>query len=371
MAAPSVAGGDPIEDCQTATYTLPNNQWRQISLPCATVGSQDIQFDKISSSLSGTTYGTNWAIYEYDLQNNNYRKVESSEYEPLSVGVGYWIIQNTGKSVTLALDSGVNGASYVYPSPPAPVKSQACPSSKRGCFEIPLATVSGRPGWNMVGLPVSYTTKLGNARIRTSTVDCSNGCDLSRAQSKNLVNSQVWTYNEPNYTVVKNPDGRLNAWSAYWMTTLGDAASKAPTLLVPAIEAPQEAITREKLIALIEAGADVTHVDTSQITDMSDLFAYAPSGFNQDISGWDVSNVTNMARMFGAREINHGQPDGGATAFNQDISGWDVSNVTNMYRMFYWVRSFNQDLSRWNVSKVVDHTLFAENANPGIVEPHW
>jgi surface protein len=155
------------------------------------------------------------------------------------------------------------------------------------------------------------------------------------------------------------------------MATLENAASKAPTLLVPAIKAPQGPITREELIALIEVGADVTHVDTSQITDMSSLFAYAPGGFNQDISSWDVSNVTNMAHMFGAREINHGQADGGATAFNQDISGWNVSNVTDMYAMFYWTRSFNQDLSRWNVSRVVDHRLFAESANPGIIEPHW
>ena len=40
--------------------------------------------------------------------------------------------------------------------------------------------------------------------------------------------------------------------------------------------------------------------------------------FNQDISSWDVSNVTNMQTMFWL-----------AAAYNQDLSGWDVSNVTN------------------------------------------
>ena len=44
--------------------------------------------------------------------------------------------------------------------------------------------------------------------------------------------------------------------------------------------------------------------------------------FNQDISNWDVSNVTDMALMF----------DG--TSFNKDISNWDVSNVTDMGWMF-------------------------------------
>ena len=35
--------------------------------------------------------------------------------------------------------------------------------------------------------------------------------------------------------------------------------------------------------------------------------------FNQDISGWDVSNVTDMSSMFSR-----------AASFNQDIGGWDV-----------------------------------------------
>ena len=42
------------------------------------------------------------------------------------------------------------------------------------------------------------------------------------------------------------------------------------------------------------------------------------SPFNQDISNWDVSNVTNMGLMFQY-----------ATVFNQDISSWSVENVTN------------------------------------------
>jgi len=41
--------------------------------------------------------------------------------------------------------------------------------------------------------------------------------------------------------------------------------------------------------------------------------------------------------------------------FNQDISGWNVSNVENMDLMFCGCRNFNQDLSQWKVNKVVNH----------------
>lgn len=99
-------------------------------------------------------------------------------------------------------------------------------------------------------------------------------------------------------------------------------------------------VTREELDTMIENGDDVTYINTSQITDMSDLF-YNNSSFNQDISGWDVSNVTRMSRMFFS-----------ATSFNQDISNWDVSSVTRMEYMFYRAEVFNQDLSNWDVDNV-------------------
>ncbi len=70
---------------------------------------------------------------------------------------------------------------------------------------------------------------------------------------------------------------------------------------------------------------------------------YAATNFNQDVSSWDVSGVTNMSYMF--RD---------ATNFNQDVSSWDVSGVTNMSYMFRDATNFNQDVSGWDVSGVTD-----------------
>ena len=91
--------------------------------------------------------------------------------------------------------------------------------------------------------------------------------------------------------------------------------------------------------------------DTSQVTDMSDLFK-GKSSFNDDITGWDVSNVTNMSYMFE-----------GSYRFNQDISIWDVSNVTNMSSMFSQASDFNQDLSNWIVSNVQNMYLMFGGSN--------
>jgi surface protein len=81
--------------------------------------------------------------------------------------------------------------------------------------------------------------------------------------------------------------------------------------------------------------------NTSAVTDMRETFTSA-SSFNQDISSWDTSSVTNMGNMFS-----------NATSFNQDIGSWDTSSVTYMGHMFRQM-SFNQDIGSWDTSSVTD-----------------
>ena len=80
--------------------------------------------------------------------------------------------------------------------------------------------------------------------------------------------------------------------------------------------------------------------DVSQVTDMQKMFYYR-SSFNPDISAWNTSSVTDMQDMFWR-----------ATAFNADISAWDTSSVTDMYGMFYGATAFNADISAWDTSSV-------------------
>jgi surface protein len=85
--------------------------------------------------------------------------------------------------------------------------------------------------------------------------------------------------------------------------------------------------------------ADLNDIDTSQITDMSNLFT---PDFCGDVSNWDVSNVTNMSSMFD-----------GCNKFNCNLSNWDISKVENMEFMFRFCREFEgKGLDKWNTDKL-------------------
>ncbi|XRB24944.1 TNase-like domain-containing protein [Pseudoscourfieldia marina] len=85
---------------------------------------------------------------------------------------------------------------------------------------------------------------------------------------------------------------------------------------------------------------DIGNWHTSKVTNMNSIF-YVAQAFKQDISNSDTSKVTNMANMFR-----------GAATFNQDISKWDTSQVEDMEAMFWEAQKFNQDISNWDTSKV-------------------
>lgn len=105
---------------------------------------------------------------------------------------------------------------------------------------------------------------------------------------------------------------------------------------------------------------DISLWDVSNITNMNNLFSHIdinipiygsslPTSFfykskiSYDISDWDVNNVIDMSHMFSYNN------------FNGDISNWDVSNVTDMNNMFKNC-TFNGNISYWNVSKVMNMT---------------
>ena len=126
---------------------------------------------------------------------------------------------------------------------------------------------------------------------------------------------------------------------------------------------------------------DISVWDTSNVTDMSSMFNNA-SSFNQNIRDWDVSNVTNMENMFqNAVAFNNGGDTlrtwasavsnvtdmsgmfANADSFNADIENWYTPNVTDMEKMFYFNDAFNQDISDWTVDNVIYADGFADHSS--------
>ena len=76
----------------------------------------------------------------------------------------------------------------------------------------------------------------------------------------------------------------------------------------------------KKSVESLGVDANLNFIDVSNVTNMSRLFE--DSKFTGDISHWNVSNVTDMSYMFAG------------SSFNGDISYWNVSKVTDMSYMF-------------------------------------
>ena len=96
---------------------------------------------------------------------------------------------------------------------------------------------------------------------------------------------------------------------------------------------------------------DVSGWNTSQVTDMSYMFNGQHDLYSLDVSGWDTSHVTNMKSMFSAEIDQYG----GSRLHALDVSEWDTSQVTDMSGMFFGcTRLTSLDVSRWNTSHVTD-----------------
>ena len=95
------------------------------------------------------------------------------------------------------------------------------------------------------------------------------------------------------------------------------------------------------------ATLDVSHFDTSQVTSMGDMFSRCSTLAALDVSNWDISNSTNMSYIF----------SGCKSLTTLDVSGFDTSKVTSMSAMFQGCSKLaTLDVSRFDTSNVTDMT---------------
>ena len=151
-------------------------------------------------------------------------------------------------------------------------------------------------------------------------------------------------------------DGDLSGWDVSEVTDMsrmfagglvgdvpsGDGISSAPTMSF---------YVRVPFYYDSSFNGDISGWDVSRVTDMSGMFQDATL-FNGDLSSWEVSSVRDMSGMFS-----------GAGSFNGDLSSWEVSSVLDMSEMFHGVNSFNSNLSSWDVSSVTSMRSMFLSAN--------
>ena len=96
---------------------------------------------------------------------------------------------------------------------------------------------------------------------------------------------------------------------------------------------------------------DLNGWDTSNVTGWDNVFQDA-SAFNGNISTWNTSQASSMQSFFDS-----------CSAFNGNISSWDVANVGSMNQMFQNATAFNQDLSSWITGLSIQPSNFSLGAN--------
>ena len=87
------------------------------------------------------------------------------------------------------------------------------------------------------------------------------------------------------------------------------------------------------------------NLNTSEVTDMGNMFGNCSSLTSLDVSGFNTDNVTNMAGMFvGCWKLE-----------SLDVSHFNTAKVTDMTNMFVGCQSLKSlDVSNFNTAKVID-----------------
>ena len=261
--ASAIENNDPsnTEPCNLS-YTLLNDQWRQIVLPCNPGSSNsitDVFGDDMTNAFGEgvSSYANNWILFKYDSVTSKYIELEESDI--LEVGVGYWIIQLSGNSVSLSLPTNS--------TPVSAVQSSACPSDD-GCFELPLNTRLNDINLTMIGRPSHFSAKLRDVKIQASaTTHCSDGCSLDTAETDGLTRNQLLTYDGNGYTPITSPDGIIEPWVGYWVATLQNADGSNPKLLIPKINVPPISITDDSFTSRVVASGLLFPYEVIHATD--------------------------------------------------------------------------------------------------------
>ena len=136
---------------------------------------------------------------------------------------------------------------------------------------------------------------------------------------------------------------------------------------------------------------DLNNVNTSNVTNMANMFTGCAYMTSLDISNWNTGNVTNMKGMFlqcnrlNSLDLSHFNTtnvtnmaymfDNCKSLKSLNVMGWDTGNVTEMYNMFNCCSSLKKlDLMGWDTGNVtMMYCMFTacDSLTTILVDPDW
>ena len=212
---------------------VPDNSWIMITIP-GTPATTDSVASIFADDLPIAQMGQTWTIFRWPTPGSGAAAYEQlSRDSRLYPGQAYWLIQTTGRAVTIDLPASVQ--------PPEFETVRGC-SSIVGCFSIELGIGSGADiGWNLVGLSQLSTVEISTLRVISETGACRTGCNLTEALAANMLTNVLFSLNAASgvYDSLGMNDS-LGPWDGFWVGVLPGAAGQSLTLEVPKALPPAE-----------------------------------------------------------------------------------------------------------------------------------
>ncbi len=250
--------------------TLPDNQWRQVSLPCDP-GAANRVADVFGDDIPGA-YGARWVVFGYDPATGY---VNVGEDGALIPGRAYWFIQLSGADQVVDIEGEPAPASHAG-------AGSACSAWPGGCIETPLPN-GAEVTWSMIGPPLMASAELGQARVVTQGGACGDagGCTLSEASAASVFHDQLWRYADGGYQTLDESSAMLPGEGA-WCATLGP--SDQPRLRFPVQYGgyePADTTVADGFVRVSDAEWDETAVRKALQT-----FAYGGQATPWQIQAW-------------------------------------------------------------------------------------
>ena len=204
---------------RAASVTVPDDAWQLLVVPSDTAGRSVTEL--FGGALPMVDYQTTWALFA-PLRGGGY--AEPAPSATIDTGTAFWLIQRTGRAVTLDIPG----------EPPEALLLPGCLSSA-GCISLPLVSRAGEIAWSAVGVPTDRDIPLADLRLMTTTGPCVDGCALDEGEAEGLTAGTLWSQlgDGEGYRELGLGD-RLSPWEGFWIpmqsgaTRIGDVE-----LLVP------------------------------------------------------------------------------------------------------------------------------------------